>query len=376
VLVEGDAGIGKSSLLSRFLSRYRDVCVLRASGDEAEMLLDWGVAGQLLAGAEAVAADGSAVAEAAADGSAVAEAVADGSAVAEAVADGSAVAEAVAADGSAWAGPARWKDADPLAVGAQLVAVLGDLQAGDRVVVVVVDDLHWSDQPSAQAILFALRRMQADRVLALMSARPAELSRLGGGWSRFAGGDHRATRLRLDGLSADDLVAMARALGAGDLSGGAAARLLDHTGGNSLHCQALLEELGTGGLARADHDLPAPRALADVIRARLGALPEPGRELVTAAAVLGRRCPLAAAAVLAGLADPLNALDEAVAAGLLVEDRDGSGAGIAFTHSLVHAAVRDGIGPGPAPPAAPGRGHAGPPSRRSHSPGGRRPGAR
>ena len=37
---------------------------------------------------------------------------------------------------------------------------------------VVVDDLHWSDQPSAQALLFALRRMQADRVLGLVSPAP------------------------------------------------------------------------------------------------------------------------------------------------------------------------------------------------------------
>jgi DNA-binding CsgD family transcriptional regulator/tetratricopeptide (TPR) repeat protein len=304
VLVEGEAGIGKSSLLLRFLSRHRDVCLLRASGDEAEMLLAWGVADQLLASARLAGMEG-----------------------------------------SPQAGAAQWKDADPLAVGAQLVAVLGDLQADDRVVVVVIDDLHWSDQPSAQAILFALRRMQADRVLGLVSARPGELSRLGEGWGRFAGGDHRATRLRLGGLTADDLVAMARTLGAGDLSGRAAAQLLDHTGGNSLHCRALLEELGPGGLARADHDLPAPRALADVVQARLGALSEPARELVTAAAVLGRRCPLAAAAALAGLADRLNALDEAIAAGLVVEDRAGSGTDIAFAHPLVHAAVRDGIGP-------------------------------
>jgi predicted ATPase len=94
-----------------------------------------------------------------------------------------------------------------MAIGAHMVAALGDLQAGDRVVMVVIDDLHWSDRLSAQALLFALRRMQADRVLALVSARPGELSRLGEGWTRFAGGDHRVTRLRLAGLSAGELAA-------------------------------------------------------------------------------------------------------------------------------------------------------------------------
>jgi DNA-binding CsgD family transcriptional regulator/tetratricopeptide (TPR) repeat protein len=304
VLVEGEAGIGKSSLLSRFISEQHDMCLLRASGDESEILLAWGLADQLLAGAGPQPAPG-----------------------------------------SSSAGAERRKDADAMAVGAQLVAVLGDLQAGDRVVAVVVDDLHWSDRLSAQALLFALRRMQGDRVLGLVSARPGELSRLGEGWSRFASGDHRVTRLRLAGLSAGDLAAMARKLGVGDLSGRAVAQLLDHTGGNSLHCRALLEELGSDGLARAGDDLPAPRELAAVVLARLKALSESAQELITAAAVLGRSCPLAAAATLARLGDPFAALDEAADAGLLVEERPGSGAAIAFVHPLVHAAVRDDLGP-------------------------------
>jgi DNA-binding CsgD family transcriptional regulator/tetratricopeptide (TPR) repeat protein len=304
VVLEGEPGIGKSSLLAHFLSRQRDACVLRASGDEAETLLAWGVADQLLASATAAGLAG-----------------------------------------SSQDTLAQRKDAGPLAIGAQLVAVLGDLQDGNRVVVVVVDDLHWSDLPSAQAMLFALRRMQGDRVLALVSARPGELSRLGDAWSRFAAADHRATRLRLGGLSAEDVIAMGLALGLGELSGRAAAQLIDHTGGNSLHCRALLEELGPEGLARPDRDLPAPLALADVVRAQMGTLSEAGRGLVTAAAVLGRRCFLAGAGKLAGLTDPLNALDEAVAAGLVVEDQSGSGAGIVFAHPLIHAAVRDGISP-------------------------------
>jgi predicted ATPase len=39
VLVEGEAGIGKSSLLSHFAAAHPETYVLRASGDQAEMLL-------------------------------------------------------------------------------------------------------------------------------------------------------------------------------------------------------------------------------------------------------------------------------------------------------------------------------------------------
>jgi DNA-binding CsgD family transcriptional regulator len=302
VLVEGDAGIGKSSLLSRFVSGVHDARVLRASGEESETLLAWGVVDQLVEAASA-------------------------------------------ATGPGRGRPAepRRQGADPLAVGAQLVGLLGDLQGSDRTVVVVVDDLHWSDQPSAQALLFALRRMRADRVLGLISARAGELSYLGEAWSRFAAGDDRATRVRLGGLSAEELSAMARTLGAGDLPGRAVAQLLEHTGGNSLHCRALLEELDPGELTRAGGELPAPRALADVVLARLEALSPPAQGLVRAAAVLGRRCALADAAVLGGVADPGTALDEAVAAGLLARER--AAADVAFAHPLVHAAVRDSLRP-------------------------------
>jgi ATP/maltotriose-dependent transcriptional regulator MalT len=91
VLVEGEAGVGKSSLVSHFAAEHPDACFLWVSGEESEMSLAWGVADQLLAAAR------------------------------------HAVGES--------APHAVTKDADPLAAGARLVAALGDLQASDKVVV-------------------------------------------------------------------------------------------------------------------------------------------------------------------------------------------------------------------------------------------------
>ena len=48
VLVEGAAGIGKTVLIERFLASVDDVTVLRASGDESERDLPFGVLEQLL----------------------------------------------------------------------------------------------------------------------------------------------------------------------------------------------------------------------------------------------------------------------------------------------------------------------------------------
>ena len=58
VLVEGEGGQGKSSLLARFASGLAGTAVLRAGGDEAELLLPYGVAGQLVASARGAGAAG------------------------------------------------------------------------------------------------------------------------------------------------------------------------------------------------------------------------------------------------------------------------------------------------------------------------------
>src|ERR1700735_4018864 len=51
VYVEGEAGGGKSTLLSRFLGSLPDAVVLQVGGDEAETLLSYGIIDQLQPGA-------------------------------------------------------------------------------------------------------------------------------------------------------------------------------------------------------------------------------------------------------------------------------------------------------------------------------------
>ncbi len=301
VLVEGEGGIGKSALLARFASGLAGATVLRASGDEAELLLPYGMVGQLLASARG------------------------------------------AGGGPPGLLTAELSDGvDPLAVGADLVAWFGQFRG---MVLAVIDDLQWADGPSARALLFAVRRLHADQVLVVVSARPGELSRLGEGWQRFLAGDHRAGRVRLGGLGPADVVALGRALGAGELPRRAVGRLLEHTGGNPLYCRAVLEEAGIEGLDPPGEALSVPRSLAGMVLLRVGSLSLDTRELVVAAAVLGHHCELAAAAALAGLDDPLPALEEAVAAGILAEQPSGAPAGIGFSHLLVQRAVYGDLSP-------------------------------
>ena len=303
VLVEGDAGIGKSSLLARFAAGLADAAVLRAGGDEAELLVPYGIVGQLVASARGTGRPPGLLA-------------------------------------------AQLSGAvDPLAVGAELVVWLGQVGRGRGMVLACIDDLHWADGRSARALLFAVRRLQADQVLVVVSARAGELPRLGEGWQRFLAGDHRAGRVRLAGLGAAEVVTLGRALGAGELPRRAVSRLLEETGGNPLYCRAVLEESRTKGGDLDGGALGVPRSLAGLVLLRLGALSPGARQLVAAAAVLGHHCGLMAAAAVAGLGDPVPALEEAMAAGVIVEQPGGMAAGIGFPHLLVQRAVYDDLSP-------------------------------
>ncbi len=296
VLVEGEAGIGKSSLLAQFTSGQPNAMLLRASGDEAEVFLPYGVIGQLVSGAGG---------------------------------NGNSPQGLLAADLS--------DVMDPLAVGAELGIWLGRLGRGREMVLVVIDDLQWADTPSARALLFAVRHIQTDRVLIVVSARAGELARLGQGWRRFLAGDHRADRIRLDGLGPEDMVALAQAMGAGTLSRRATDRLLDETCGNPLYCRVVLEE--PGAFARLGGPLQVPRSVAEVVLGQTDGLSPAARELVTAAAVLGPRCRLGAAAELADLSDPLPAMEETRKAGFLAERPGIAGREAGFTHPLLQRAI-------------------------------------
>jgi DNA-binding CsgD family transcriptional regulator len=288
IYLEGEAGAGKSTLLARFLGSLPDAVVLEVAGDEAETLLSYGIIDQLMSG-----------------------------------------------------GPTD-PGSDPMAAGTRLLDRLDRLQASGQVVVLALDDLQWADRPSVRAVLFALRRLRADKVLTVVSARADWLA--DPGWARFVGGDSRVTRLRLGGLNADDLTDLARALGLGVLSGRGAARLAAHTHGNALYCRALLDEFGLAGLSAAgDLALPAPRQLSAVILARVAALPAAAQAVLAAAAVLGQHATAAAVMSVARLPGVDGEADAAVAAGLLAGDA--AARELAFAHPLYRAAIYADLSP-------------------------------
>ncbi|WP_320780344.1 helix-turn-helix transcriptional regulator [Streptomyces sp. CRN 30] len=285
-VVEGPAGIGKTALLRRFVAGHARANALTAVGEENERELPYGVLSQLMG---------------------------------------------------------RTAFSDPPTAGVALLEHLAELQNGEPVLV-VVDDAHWLDVPSSQALTFALRRLRADSVLCLLAVRKADDPRMPGGLRRTVT-DDTAVRLRLTGLAAADLIGLSARLLTEPLSPDAALRLHSHTRGNPLHCRALLEEAPEAAFRWPGATLPAPRSYTRSVLDRLARCGPDARALVRAAAVLGIRCTLGRAAALAQVSDPVAALGEALALGLLQETPGDATAGISFTHPLVRAAVYHRLGP-------------------------------
>lgn len=303
VVVTGEPGIGKTALGRRFVQEAPEFRLLEASGEEAEALLRFGIIEQLVQGLPLP------------------------------------IPPALE-----HLGTADTEDHDPIWVGAGLLELMGLLQAAGPVLL-FLDDAQWADRPSLQAIVFALRRLQADRVLTVVVSRHGSPRGELAGFHRLVEHGH-GTWLRLKGLDALSIRELGTLMGVTHLSSRAADRIRAHTGGSPLHAGAILEELDPEVLREAsDVPLPSPRDFSSLVVQRLDACERGARDLVQAAAVLGFSCALTVAARLADLEDPLPALEDAVNARLLEERGAPAVRSIAFTHPLVQAAAYHALGP-------------------------------
>jgi DNA-binding CsgD family transcriptional regulator len=225
--------------------------------------------------------------------------------------------------------------------GLQLLEHLGRMQS-DGPVAIAVEDLHWADPESRAALLVAARRLSHDRVLMIVTSRPKPAT--DDGWERFRRDPSRCLVVTMGPLSLTEVSEMAHAGGV-NLSPGAAERLYRHTGGHPLYARTLLSEFSPAQLAGADGPLPVPRSLASATLARLAELPQGARSLAAALAVLNHGAPLQVVARVGGVAEPSLALDSLVSTGF-VTWQVGSGQGfLDFSHPIYRAAVYGDLAP-------------------------------
>jgi DNA-binding CsgD family transcriptional regulator len=250
--------------------------------------------------------------------------------------------------------------ADPDTERHRLHSAVADLLAAvgrQAPLVIVIEDGHWADTPTllllrhlargapdARALLVTTFRDTEAEVPEALSAALADLRRSEG-----------VVRLRLGGLSAEEISEFVRGAGGGDEIGADLAavgrELHQLTGGNAFLMTELwrtLVERGTvvaagGGaqLAHAVSELGSPEGVREVVTARLARLDTATASLLELAAVAGPEFDLSVIAP-SGAADAQlhAALEQAIAHGM-VEEVPSRRLAYRFTHELVRRALYD-----------------------------------
>jgi AAA ATPase-like protein len=293
LVIEGEAGIGKTTLLAAGEELADGFTCLWARGVESEAALGHAALLELLTPVQDRLADLPA-----------------------------AQAEALAA-ALGW-GPAG-APGDRYLVAAATLSLLA--AAAERApVLVLVDDLHWVDRESAAALLFAARRLHRDAVAFLFAVRTGS-----------------ASAVPLGGLSVLPLAGLAPAEAVGllpaRLADPVAAQLVERTRGNPLALSEVASRLTPAQLAGAaplPDPLPVGAHLELVYEALLAGLSAPAWRavLLCAAGPEGANPGLVGALAQGGL-DTGAAIDEAEERGILVRD----GGRVSFRHPLLRSAA-------------------------------------
>jgi DNA-binding CsgD family transcriptional regulator len=227
----------------------------------------------------------------------------------------------------------------PFATGQELLDVWTQLQEQGPVAV-VIEDVHWADRASALAVMSAIRRLDHDRALVIITSRPSRSP----DWERLVQDEERCHHLSLASFSVDEVAALAECGGL-ELTHRQAERLWRHTGGHPIWVRTLLSELSPTDLAAPGGSLPAPRSLASAVTARISELSSPARDLAAALAVINQRVSLPVVGRVAGIASPVDALDSLQSTGFVRYDHEQPGTPIEFSHPLYQLAVYEDLSP-------------------------------
>ncbi|GIJ43154.1 hypothetical protein Val02_00400 [Virgisporangium aliadipatigenens] len=213
---------------------------------------------------------------------------------------------------------------DRLTVYAATVSLLA-AAAEKRPLLCLVDDAQWLDRASTEALLFAGRRLLAEGVTMVFAARDVPRFEAPG-----------LAELTLDGLDESAGTALLRRNGvSSDL---VARTLVSMTNGNPLALAELprvLSEEQKSGQAPLLDELPTTERLERAFADRVAALPAQGRSALLVCAIAGEVAPETIEPALAALGLESGPVDEAVRAGLL---RRVAGV-LTFRHPLVRSAV-------------------------------------
>lgn len=290
----GEPGIGKTSLLEQAAAGAEGMRILRCRGIESEAVIPFAGLAELLRP------------------------------ILDAI-DEIPAPQAAALTGALALGPGA--AGDRFAIGAATLSLLTS-SAEQTPLAVLVDDAHWLDRPSAEALLFAARRLLADPIAVVLTVREGESSLLDGADLRT---------VRIAGLNRSEVTELLSARGGAEVSDHAIERLFRATGGNPLALQEFARDSARlGASVPTDAPIPISTSIATSFLRRFGELPQSTHRLLLVVAAAGR-CHvgvLARAAAQLGL--EIDALSAGEQAGLV---RLGHDAVVVFAHPLARAAI-------------------------------------
>lgn len=297
IVLEGDPGIGKTTLLREALAGAagRSFQTLVASPSEPEAGLSFAGLGDLISG------------------------VVDGLLDALPGPQRHAVSAALSLEDASQA------PADPLALPRGILTILSELSAQGPLLV-AIDDEQWVDQASGQVLAFALGRLRAAPICLLMTRRPESGGALWRELARSFGG-HGLEHLAVTPLDLPAIEALLKEQLKMTIPRSLVRRVHHTCGGNPLFALAIARELKPQHVA--DHEVPLPRTLSDAMHERLrDVAPVASDALLAVASVSRATLALLRAALPQFTADELDtALDADV-----IEIR---GEQVRFTHPLL-----------------------------------------
>jgi len=215
--------------------------------------------------------------------------------------------------------------------------------------VLILEDLHWSDDLTLEFLHLFLRRLGPHRMLLLVSHRPEEappeLTHLLGQLRR----ERLPEEIVLAPLSREHSDELVRSIL--DPSGPGAADFLERvhamTEGNPFAIEEMLKSLVDAGQVRRAAagwtpvragDVQVPRSVRDAVQHRIARLSAVERDVLTVAVVAGRRFEFGVLQDAAGLSEPelLEVIKALIAAQLVVEEAPNR---FAFRHALTREAI-------------------------------------
>ena len=307
VIIEGEAGIGKTTLLRTAIEAARDtgIPVIRATASELEIAQGFGVVRSLLTEIRRLPG---------------ADAPFEGPAAgARAVVD-------PASAGTPGVVPDR---ADTFHALFWLMVNLTERGP----ILVAVDDAHWADAASAEFLAYLVPRLPDLPLLLVMTMRPTTESPALD-LVRFAAD---ATRLSPAPLTSDAVSTLARNAGVESLDDAQRDALWADTGGNPFYLVELLRS-GRRGLEHLG-EASVPETIRRAVDQRIGAPESATRRVAEAIAILGEPPTVEVVAAVAELDAPATvaAVRRMTADGVLEHAR------LAFSHPIVRSSVYDAV---------------------------------